>query len=72
MLQGENITRRMATLQDIDTGSTSMLQPFIKKKKKQQNLRGNGSLFMVLLSTFVAIMGSFEFGSVVSFSIILV
>ncbi|XWS57598.1 hypothetical protein CRYUN_Cryun09bG0187400 [Craigia yunnanensis] len=58
----------MATLQDIETGSASMLQPFIKKEKKQHNSRGNGSLFMVLLSTFVAIMGSFEFGSIIGYS----
>ncbi|XVE89755.1 hypothetical protein DITRI_Ditri20bG0020400 [Diplodiscus trichospermus] len=53
----------MATSQDIENGSASMLLPFIKKGQKQQNLHGNGSLFMVLLSTFAAIMGSFEFGS---------
>ncbi|XP_022720087.1 sugar transporter ERD6-like 7 [Durio zibethinus] len=58
----------MATSQDIENGSASMLQPFIQKKEKQLNSCDNGSLFMVLLSTFVAIMGSFEFGSSIGYS----
>ncbi|XVF31272.1 hypothetical protein REPUB_Repub16aG0131400 [Reevesia pubescens] len=58
----------MATSQDIENGSSSMLQPFIENKEKQQNSCDNGNLFMVLLSTFVAIMGSFEFGSSIGYS----
>ncbi|OMO62390.1 Sugar/inositol transporter [Corchorus capsularis] len=53
----------MATDQDIENGSANMLQPFIQKNEKLQTSNQNGSLFMVFLSTFVAIMGSFEFGS---------
>lgn len=45
-----------------------MLQPFIRKEETLQNSHGNGSLFMVLLSTFVAIMGSYEFGSSIGYS----
>ncbi|KAK6233091.1 hypothetical protein SCA6_003164 [Theobroma cacao] len=58
----------MATSQDIENGSASLLQPFTQKEENQQNSHGNGSLFMVLLSTFVAVMGSFEFGSSIGFS----
>lgn len=62
--------KKMASSQDIENESGSMLQaPFIKNEEKQQNSSGNDSLLMVLISTFVAIMGSFEFGSCVSFSI---
>ncbi|XVF42045.1 hypothetical protein PTKIN_Ptkin01aG0328600 [Pterospermum kingtungense] len=58
----------MASSQDIENGSVSMLHPLIKKKETKKNSSGNDSLFMVLLCTFVAIMGSFEFGSSIGYS----
>ncbi|OMO99021.1 General substrate transporter [Corchorus olitorius] len=63
--QGEKYRSQeeMATHHDIENGSADMLQPFIQKDERLQTSNQNGSLFMVFLSTFVAIMGSFEFGS---------
>ncbi|KAE8710554.1 Sugar transporter ERD6 14 isoform 1 [Hibiscus syriacus] len=59
----------MADSQDIEKGSSdSLFQPFIQKDERRRNSDDNGSLFMVLVSTFVAVMGSFEFGSSVGYS----
>ncbi|PPR83941.1 hypothetical protein GOBAR_AA36769 [Gossypium barbadense] len=59
----------MADSQDIEKGSSgSLYQPFFHKDEKQQNSHDNGNLFMVILCTFVAVMGSFEFGSSIGYS----
>ncbi|KAE8728487.1 Sugar transporter ERD6-like 16 [Hibiscus syriacus] len=59
----------MADSQDIEKGSSdSLFQPFIRKDERRRNSDDNGSLFMVLVSTFVAVMGSFEFGSSIGYS----
>lgn len=57
---------------DVENGGTNSLedleQPFIKQEKKiVGNYEGGstGSIGMVLLSTGVAVCGSFEFGSCV-------
>ncbi|MBA0752414.1 hypothetical protein Gogos_001252, partial [Gossypium gossypioides] len=60
---------KMADSQDIEKGSSgSLYQPFFHKDEKQQNSHDNGNLFMVILCTFVAVMGSFEFGSSIGYS----
>ncbi|KAK8318904.1 hypothetical protein V6Z12_A13G205000 [Gossypium hirsutum] len=59
----------MADSQDIEIGSSgSLYQPFFHKDEKQQNSHDNGNLFMVIFCTFVAVMGSFEFGSSIGYS----
>ncbi|KAL1127801.1 hypothetical protein V6Z11_A13G202900 [Gossypium hirsutum] len=60
---------KMADSQDIEIGSSgSLYQPFFHKDEKQQNSHDNGNLFMVIFCTFVAVMGSFEFGSSIGYS----
>ncbi|CAI9118679.1 OLC1v1020277C1 [Oldenlandia corymbosa var. corymbosa] len=56
-------------------GLEDLEQPFIQKKKVldsvddvEVNAKSNGSIAMVLLSTCVAVCGSFEFGSCVGYS----
>jgi SP family facilitated glucose transporter-like MFS transporter 8 len=57
---------------DVENGGTNSLedleQPFIKQEKifVADYEGGTGSIGMVLLSTCVAVCGSFEFGSCVS------
>ncbi|KAM5569131.1 sugar transporter ERD6-like 16 [Rosa sericea] len=60
---------------DVENGGTNSLedleQPFIKQEKKidaDYEDGSTGSIGMVLLSTFVAVCGSFEFGSCVGYS----
>ncbi|KAG8472061.1 hypothetical protein CXB51_036837 [Gossypium anomalum] len=70
-VQGKTFIRKMkmADSQDIEKGSSgSLYQPFFHKDEKQQNSHDNGNLFMVILCTFVAVMGSFEFGSSIGYS----
>ena len=60
---------------EINYNIEDLEQPFIKQVKKVEyvddesetsGIDQNGSIWMVLLSTFVAVCGSFEFGSCVS------
>ncbi|KAL5541764.1 hypothetical protein UlMin_009474 [Ulmus minor] len=62
---------------EINYNIEDLEQPFIKQVKKVEYVDDesetsgadqNGSIWMVLLSTFVAVCGSFEFGSCVGFS----
>lgn len=68
-------------LRDAENGTEDMKNPLLLKKD-QEKLRhyedsdteqtkdhNNGSIAMVLFSTFVAVCGSFEFGSCVSCSL---
>ncbi|KAF5180741.1 Sugar transporter erd6-like [Thalictrum thalictroides] len=69
-------TAQMANNEDIEIGGSTGLdavkEPFISKQDNSANdFNGSsdeGSLRMVLLSTFVAVCGSFEFGSCVGYS----
>lgn len=63
------MSEKMATRQDVeeDNGTTTKL--LIEQKKDAQIPSNNGGLQMVLFSTFVAVCGSFEFGSCVSIEI---
>lgn len=62
---------------DIENGLENLEQPFLENAKivdsEDEELisKENGSIGMVLLSTCVAVCGSFEFGSCVSISIFL-
>lgn len=60
---------------EIVNGLEGLEKPFIQEEGKvvsyeddddESNETSGGSLWMVLLSTFVAVCGSFEFGSCVS------
>lgn len=62
----------MATDQrkDVENGVNELEEPFIPKAKRVDSDEENdedGPIWMVLLSTCVAVCGSFEFGSCVSF-----
>ncbi|KAK6930088.1 Major facilitator, sugar transporter-like, partial [Dillenia turbinata] len=64
----------MAIEQDIENGGVDNLkEPLVSKEKIVSNEKDDGrikrgSIGMVLLSTFVAVCGSFEFGSCVGYS----
>ena len=58
----------MATRQDVEKGNDTTTKPLIGQKKVQIQ-SNNGGLWVVLLSTLVAVCGSFEFGSCVSIEI---
>ncbi|RVX18754.1 Sugar transporter ERD6-like 8 [Vitis vinifera] len=53
----------MATRQDVEKGNDTITKPLIGQKKEVQIQSNNGGLWVVLLSTLVAVCGSFEFGS---------
>ncbi|KAK6130381.1 hypothetical protein DH2020_035886 [Rehmannia glutinosa] len=56
---------------DIENGHSELEKPFIQQAKRvdsDEEIDGNGSILMVLLSTCVAVCGSFEFGSCVGYS----
>ena len=59
----------MATRQDVEKGNDTITKPLIGQKKEVQIQSNNGGLWVVLLSTLVAVCGSFEFGSCVSIEI---
>ncbi|KAK3200382.1 hypothetical protein Dsin_023797 [Dipteronia sinensis] len=60
----------MATKQDIERGKVNLAEPFIEREKETEvkSSSDNGDLGMVFLSTFVAVCGSFEFGSCMGYS----
>ncbi|KAK2640600.1 hypothetical protein Ddye_028395 [Dipteronia dyeriana] len=60
----------MATKQDIERGKVNLADPFIEREKgtEVKSSSDNGDLGMVFLSTFVAVCGSFEFGSCMGYS----
>nr|ADP37168.1 putative ERD6-like transporter [Vitis vinifera] len=58
----------MATRQDVEKGNDTITKPLIGQKKEVQIQSNNGGLWVVLLSTLVAVCGSFEFGSCVGYS----
>lgn len=51
-----------------ENGNDSMIEPFIGHEEENEQKHGSeyGDLGMVLLSTSIAVYGSFEFGSCVS------
>lgn len=51
---------------DVENGLNELENPFIQQAKHVDSDEDNGSIWMVLLSTCVAVCGSFEFGSCVS------
>ncbi|KAL8524873.1 hypothetical protein ACS0TY_014477 [Phlomoides rotata] len=53
---------------DIENGHDELEKPFLPKAKRVDSDDENGSIRMVLLSTCVAVCGSFEFGSCVGYS----
>ncbi|PIN03741.1 putative transporter (major facilitator superfamily) [Handroanthus impetiginosus] len=55
---------------DLENGPQELEKPFIQQPKiaDSEEECENGSIFMVLLSTCVAVCGSFEFGSCVGYS----
>ncbi|KAK6130427.1 hypothetical protein DH2020_035837 [Rehmannia glutinosa] len=56
---------------DIENGPSELEKPFIQQAKhvdSDEEIDENGSILMVLLSTCVAVCGSFEFGSCVGYS----
>ncbi|KAL3829391.1 hypothetical protein ACJIZ3_018193 [Penstemon smallii] len=55
---------------DVENGLDELEKPFIQQPKYVDDSEevANGSIWMVLLSTFVAVCGSFEFGSCVGYS----
>ncbi|KAK6117340.1 hypothetical protein DH2020_048931 [Rehmannia glutinosa] len=56
---------------DIENGPSELEKPFIQQAKRvdsDEEIDENGSILMVLLSTCVAVCGSFEFGSCVGYS----
>ena len=60
---------KMATRQDLGKDHGTITKPLIGPKNEAQIQSDNGGLWMVLLSTSVAVCGSFEFGSCVSIKI---
>ncbi|KAJ9682123.1 hypothetical protein PVL29_018154 [Vitis rotundifolia] len=58
----------MATRQDVEKGNDTITKPLIGQKKEVQIQSNNCGLWVVLLSTLVAVCGSFEFGSCVGYS----
>ncbi|RRT76786.1 hypothetical protein BHE74_00036046, partial [Ensete ventricosum] len=66
----------VAIMEDVENGihGTHERKPLIQQRElakvEESSSDGQGSLWMVLLSTGVAICGSFEFGSCVSFSLL--
>ncbi|TXG65666.1 hypothetical protein EZV62_006941 [Acer yangbiense] len=60
----------MATKQDIEREKVNLAEPFIEREKETEvkSSSDNGDLGMVFLSTFVAVCGSFEFGSCMGYS----
>ncbi|KAK0600174.1 hypothetical protein LWI29_012498 [Acer saccharum] len=60
----------MATKQDIEREKVNLAEPFIEREKDTEvkSSSDNGDLGMVFLSTFVAVCGSFEFGSCMGYS----
>lgn len=69
----------MAIMEDVENGihgthEGEVRKPLIQQrelaKAEESSSDGQGSLWMVLLSTGVAVSGSFEFGSCVSFSLL--
>lgn len=64
----------MATIQDLETGDGSLSEPLIKHKEEAeeemllQKTSNSGGLWMVFFCTFIAVCGSFEFGSCVGYS----
>ena len=61
----------MAAKQEVEKGNANITEPLIVQEKQgeAQIKSNNGGLRMVLLSIFVAVCGSFEFGSCVSIEI---
>ncbi|KAK1278119.1 Sugar transporter ERD6-like 16 [Acorus gramineus] len=49
-------------------GNGGMTEPLIVDEKQRHQSKNGGSIYMVLLSTFVAVCGSFQFGSCVGYS----
>ncbi|RVW53391.1 Sugar transporter ERD6-like 8 [Vitis vinifera] len=60
----------MAAKQEVEKGNGNITEPLIVQEKQgeAQIKSNNGGLRMVLLSIFVAVCGSFEFGSCAGFS----
>ncbi|KAH6755508.1 Major facilitator superfamily protein [Perilla frutescens var. hirtella] len=53
---------------DVEDGLAELEKPFIQQEKHLDSDQENGSILMVVLSTCVAVCGSFEFGSCVGYS----
>lgn len=65
----------MAITQDVENGNKMIMgdeltQSLIKKEDEREDSSSGGSLWVVLLSTFVAVCGSFEFGICVSSTLV--
>uniref|UniRef100_F6HU03 Major facilitator superfamily (MFS) profile domain-containing protein n=1 Tax=Vitis vinifera TaxID=29760 RepID=F6HU03_VITVI len=60
-----SLTEKMAAKQEVEKGNANITEPLIVQEKQgeAQIKSNNGGLRMVLLSIFVAVCGSFEFGS---------
>ncbi|KAJ8636541.1 hypothetical protein MRB53_010808 [Persea americana] len=63
----------MAITQDVENGNNmikgdELTQSLIKKEDEREDRSSGGSLWVVFLSTFVAVCGSFEFGICVGYS----
>ncbi|XP_072960087.1 uncharacterized protein [Typha angustifolia] len=59
----------MATLEDLESSGANAREPLMQHKRCEESCTGSqGSISMVLLSTAVAVCGSFEFGSCVGYS----
>ena len=58
----------MAAKQEVEKSNSKIKEPLLVQENQGQSQiqSNNGGLKMVLLSTFVAVCGSFEFGSRVS------
>ncbi|XP_059598429.1 sugar transporter ERD6-like 8 isoform X6 [Vitis vinifera] len=61
---------KMAAKQEVEKGNANITEPLIVQEKQgeAQIKSNNGGLRMVLLSIFVAVCGSFEFGSCAGYS----
>ncbi|XP_057960871.1 sugar transporter ERD6-like 8 [Malania oleifera] len=62
----------MARNQDLEIGNGSLCEPLITQKTEEEEIvlqhSNNGGLWMLLFSTFVAVCGSFEYGSCVGYT----